>query len=85
MDKVALETAQMLGTGPTQLVLAIGLVFFAGATIWLGRMLHVEMKSCHAVTLDMLTKKIESDNRLADAIEGSTRVTEAAIAAKRTP
>lgn len=85
MDKVALETAQLLGTGPTQLVLAIGLVFFAGVALWLGKTLHAEVKACSTQLLAITEKKIESDNKLSDAIEGSTRVSEAMLAQLRKP
>ena len=85
MDQAAIETAKLLGSGSAQLILAAGAVIFGGVALWLGRTLYREIKSCHAQSLDMLSRKIESDNRLAAAIESSTRVTEAAIAAWRKP
>jgi len=77
MDQAAMETAKLLGTGPVQLVLAIGLVFFVIVTLWLGKRLLAQQQECHAQTLDITIKKIESDNRLADALEGLERVIEA--------
>ena len=85
MDQAAIETAKLLGTGSAQLILATGAIIFAGVALWLGRTLYAEVKACHAQSVDMLTKKIESDNRLSDAIEASTRVTEAMLAQLRKP
>lgn len=83
MDQAAIETAKLLGTGSAQIILAVVAVCLGGIAVWLGRTLYTEIKSCHTQSLDMLTKKIESDNRLADAIETSARVSEAALAAVR--
>jgi intracellular septation protein A len=83
MDQAAIEAAKLLGTGSAQLILATGVVLFGGVALWLGRTLYIEVKACHAHAMAMLERKIESDNRLADAIESSTRVTEAALAALR--
>ena len=80
METAALETARMLGTATVQLVLAIGLVFFAGAAVVLGRMVLAEIKACSAQMLTLTERKIESDNKLADALEGLERVMEAAMA-----
>jgi hypothetical protein len=81
MEQAALETAKLLGTASVQLLLAIGLVFFAVASVWLGRMVLAEIKLCSAQMLALTEKKIESDNKLADALEGLERVMEAAMAA----
>lgn len=40
-----------------------------------------EVKACNAQTLDLTVKKIESDNKLADALEGVEKVVEAALRA----
>lgn len=40
-----------------------------------------EVKTCAAQTLDITLKKIEGDHRLADALEGNSKVMEAALAA----
>jgi hypothetical protein len=83
METAALETAKLLGTSPVHMVLAIGLVFFASAAVWLGRLAFAEIKSCSAQMLAITEKKIESDNKLADAIDASTRVSEAMLAQVR--
>lgn len=60
------------------------------ATIYLWRELRAakaehlaEVKACAAQMLDVTVKKIESDNKLADALEGVEKVVEAALAALR--
>lgn len=85
METAAIETAKLLGTGSVQLILAIGLVFAAGVGIWLGRALFAEMKNCATQLLAITEKKIESDNKLASAIEGMEQVVNAALAAMRKP
>ncbi len=42
-----------------------------------------EVKACNAQMLDLTIRKIESDNKLADAIEGMERVVETALATLR--
>lgn len=42
-----------------------------------------EVRACAAQTLDIATKKIESDNKLATALEGLEKVVEAALAVMR--
>jgi hypothetical protein len=66
-------------------VLALGVV-----VVWLMRELtaaraaHIaEVKACGAQTLDLALKKIESDNKLANALEGVEKVVEAALLALR--
>ena len=85
MESASIETAKLLGSGSAQLILAVLAVALAGIALWLGRALFAEIKACHAAMMDMLTRKIESDNKLADAIEANARVTEAAIATMRKP
>ena len=85
MDQAAIETAKLLGTGSAQIVLAVFAVGLAIVCVWLGRALFAEIKACSAQLLAITEKKIESDNRLSDAIEGSIRVTEAALNAMRKP
>lgn len=85
MEAASLETAKLLGSGSVQLVLAVICVALAGAAVWLGRTLFSEMKACHASSVAQLTQKIESDNKLSDAIEASTRVAEAMLAQLRKP
>lgn len=41
-----------------------------------------EVRACAAATLDITIKKIESDSKLADALEGLERVVEAAMGRK---
>jgi hypothetical protein len=60
------------------------------AVIYLWRSLHeakeahlAEVRACAAQMLDVTIRKIESDNRLADALEGVEKVVEAALAAMR--
>lgn len=42
-----------------------------------------EVKFCAAQMLDVTVKKIESDNKLADALEGLERVVETALGIKK--
>jgi hypothetical protein len=42
-----------------------------------------ELRACAAQTLDIATRKIESDNKLATALEGLEKIVEAALAALR--
>ncbi len=79
MDQAAIETAKLLGSGSVQLLLAVGLVFAVGVAIWLGRTLYSELKGCNAQMLDLSSRKIESDNKLANALEGLERVVETAL------
>ncbi len=79
MEQAAIETAKLLGNGSVQIVLAIGLVFAVGVAVWLGLTLYAELKGCNAQMLDLATRKIESDNKLAMALEGLERVVETAL------
>lgn len=83
------KTAELLGTGSPQIILAVVSVVLALAlaavATWLGKALYAEMKACNATLLSVTEKKIESDNKLADAIDGSTRVSEAMLAQLRKP
>ena len=77
----AIAAAEKLGAGDTKFVLAalvVGLVIVAG---WLGKRLYDELKSCNAQMLDLTTKKIDSDNKLAAALEGLEKVVETALRA----
>lgn len=82
MESAGLETAKLLGTANGQLILAIMLVFAVGVAVWLGRALFTEMKACHAQMVDMMVKKIESDNKMADALGGLERVIETTLRAR---
>jgi hypothetical protein len=64
-------------------VLALGAVCaYLWRSLTAARDAHLaEVKACAAQTLDITIKKIESDNKLADALEGVERVVEAALAA----
>ena len=78
-----IAAAEKLGSGDTKFVLAalvVGLAIVAG---WLGKRLYDELKSCNAQMLDLTTRKIESDNKLATALEGLEKVVEAALAVMR--
>ncbi len=79
IDPTTIEATKLLGTGSSQVILAAGLMFFVVVAAWLGRMLYGELKSCNAQMLDLTTKKIESDNKLAAALEGLERVVETAM------
>jgi hypothetical protein len=83
VETAAIETAKLLATGSVQLVLAIGFVFSVGVAIWLGKALYSEMKNCNAQMLALTEKKIDSDNKLANAIEGMEQVVNAALSALR--
>lgn len=85
MGAAELEAAKALGSGSAQLILAAGVVLFGLIAVWLGRTLYAEIKACSAQLLDITAKKIESDNKLADAIESSSKVMEAALVAMRRP
>jgi hypothetical protein len=83
MDSAALETAKMLGTGSVQLILAVGIVFFAIVAVGVTFRLLSELKSCAAQTLDLALKGIESNNKLVEALSGLERVIEASMRAPR--
>lgn len=85
MDQAAIETAKLLGTGSAQIILAVVAVVASGIAVWLGRTLYAEIKSCHAESITMLTRTIESNDKLSDAIESSARVSEAMLAQLRKP
>jgi hypothetical protein len=77
----ALNAAEKLAAGDIKFVLAACFVGSVLIAVWLGRMLYVEMKACNAQMLDLTTKKIESDNKLASALEGLEKVVETALRA----
>jgi hypothetical protein len=81
MGPAELEAAKALGSGDARFILAAVLVVLAGVAGWLGRKLYQEMKECNAQMLDLTTKKIDSDNKLASALEGVEKVVEAALSA----
>lgn len=85
METAGLETAKLLAQGPLHYVLAVGLVFFAGAAIWLGKLAFTEIKACGERFCVLLEKTIESNNKLADAIDASARVAEARMEQRRQP
>jgi hypothetical protein len=64
-------------------VIALGVVCaYLWRSLIASRDAHLaEVKACAAQTLEITVKKIESDNKLADALEGVERVVEAALAA----
>lgn len=64
-------------------VIALGVVcVYLWKSLSEARAAHLaEVKACAAQTLDITIKKIESDNKLADALESVERVVEAALAA----
>ena len=45
--------------------------------------LLAEVKACHLQMLDITVKRIESENKMAEALEGLERVIETALAALR--
>ena len=85
MDQV---TSAVLGPWQ-QLGLVGSIVIALGAALaWTVRMLlsankdHLsEVRACSAQVQDLTLKKIESDNKLADALEGLERVVETALGA----
>ncbi|UYN96571.1 MAG: hypothetical protein KIT25_06460 [Enhydrobacter sp.] len=79
MDQAALETAKLLGAGSAQIVLAAGLVFFAGCTVGLARLLFREIKSCGEERTQVIHQNIEASNKVAAAIDGNTQVMKAAL------
>lgn len=85
MESASLETAKLLGSGSAQLILAVLAVALGGIAVWLGRALYTEIKGCSAQLLAITEKKIESDNKLSDAIDSSTRVSEAMLMQLRKP
>jgi len=82
MDQAAIETAKLLATGSVQIVLAVGLVFFALVAVYLGRVLYNEIKACNAVMLDLTNRKIESDNKMTTALEAIRSVVETVMRSK---
>lgn len=64
-------------------VIALGIVCaYLWRSLTAARDSHLaEVKACAAQTLEITVKKIESDNKLADALEGVERVVEAALSA----
>lgn len=84
----AINVAGKLAVGDAQTILAFVAVFavliFGGGCVWLGRRLFQEMKSCTAQWQSMIERKIESDMKLAAAIEGSNQVNRTALDTLRT-
>lgn len=62
-------------------VIALGIVcVFLWRSLSEARSAHLaEVKFCAAQTLDITIKKIESDNKLADALEGLEKLVETAL------
>lgn len=84
MDPTAAVIAPWMQLGVVgSVVIALGLVcVYLWRSLTDARSAHLaEVKACAAQTLDITIKKIESDNKLADALEGVERVVEAALAA----
>ena len=84
MDPTAAIVAPWMQLGVVgSVVIALGLVCsYLWRSLTAARDAHLaEVKACHATTIDLVVKKIESDNKLADALEGVERVVEAALAA----
>ena len=79
MDPTGMETAKALAAGDAKFILAVGVVALIAVAVWLGRALYAEMKACNAQMLDLITKKIESDNKLAGALEGVEKIVETAL------
>lgn len=77
MDHGALEAAKELAGGDAKFILAAAVLLLIGLATWLGRSLYAEMKDCNSQMLALVEKKIESDNKLAAALEGLERVVEA--------
>ncbi len=87
MDKaIDAAIAPWAGMGMVgSVVIVLGLI-----AVYLWRELHAsraallaEVKSCHAQMLDITIKRIESENKMADALEGLERVVETALTALR--
>ena len=85
-------TLTAAGLGPwTQLgIVGSVVVALAGTVVLLWRTLSqtraehlAELRSCHAQTLDITIRQIESDNKLARALEGLEAVVKAALDALR--
>lgn len=83
MGEDAMNAAKTLASGDAKLVLAAAVIVLLGVAGWLGKMLYSELKNCAAQLLDAFTKKIEADHKLADAIDGQTKVMEATLAELR--
>lgn len=68
-------------------VLALGIVcVLLWRSLTEARKEHMaEIRACHVQSVDLLKQTIESNNKLADAIDGSTRATEATLAIVRRP
>lgn len=62
-------------------VIALGIVcVYLWRSLTVARADHLaEVKACAAQTLDITVKKIEGDHRLADALEGNSKVMEMAL------
>ena len=83
MDQAAIDAAKALSSGDAKFILAAGLVMAVIVAGWLGRQLYSELKSCNAQMLDLTSRKIESDHKIADAIDSNTQVMRAALDALR--
>lgn len=84
--KVAVEVAEKLGGANVQTLLAflfVGSCLMAAFLAWLlwrSWQAHLaEVRACAADRSDLLAKKIEAENSLAKAIDGSAQVTRAAL------
>ncbi len=84
MDLTATVVAPWMQLGVVgSVVIVLGIVcVFLWRSLSDARRDHLaEVKACAATTLDITIRKIDSDNKLADALEGVERVVEAALAA----
>ena len=87
-------TLTAAGLGPWAQLGVVGSVVVAlsGTVVLLWRALshtraeHLdELRNCHAQTLDITVRKIESDNKLAHALEGLEAVVKTALDTLRRP
>jgi molybdenum cofactor biosynthesis enzyme MoaA len=83
-------TTAILGPWAQLGIVGSVVIALAVVVIYLWRAWHAskdahlaEVKSCADRMLDLTIRKIESDNKLADALEGVEKVVEAALAALR--
>ena len=69
-----------LGIVGSVVVTLCGTVILLWRTLSQSRSEHMaDVRTCYAQTLDLTVKKIESDNKLAHALEGVEKVVEAAL------
>jgi hypothetical protein len=69
--------------GSVTIALAVAVIYLWRSWVEAKEAHLAEVKACAAQMLDMTIRKIESDNKLADALEGVEKVVEAALAAMR--